>query len=163
MRQDEGTASLLPRPNLGPEPWPEPPGFSAWWWLSGVILLAAIAGSIRRRRDVPAPLTLEDVDGSAARSCTERLIALAQTVRQAMSTRVGPTWAARTTEEMAASLGDVEPAVRERILRLLDDADQAKFAGGSVDDAHLRAAEVWAAEALAGLRAEGARSIQNGR
>jgi hypothetical protein len=166
MRQDDAPATLPPRPNLGPEPWPETPPLSAWWWwlLAVAVLAVAAARILRRSRRGRnrAPSTPDHAE-PAQRTPAERLIALARMVRESMADRVGPSWQARTTEEMAESLKDVDPAVRESVIRLLLAADRAKFAGGSVDDDHLGLAEEWAAEALAGLRAAGASSIQNGR
>jgi hypothetical protein len=122
-------AALLPRPNPGPEPWP-----AATWPGPALILLAAlwvVAGAWwafrqRRRRDAPAaePRAVPSEPSMAV---------LAERVRDALVARFGPSWASRTTEEVAASAEVAESLGRDpadTLVRFLAQADRAKFGGG---------------------------------
>lgn len=125
-----------PRPNLGPEPMPEDRSLTprplAWLpaaGIIGVVLWLWLRRRLRRRGDVrhagprrpaAAPATLRD-----------QTIARSRAVRAALAARFGPSWSAKTTEEIAA-----EPALAEglgaepaaRLVAFLAEADRAKFA-----------------------------------
>jgi hypothetical protein len=167
MRQDE-PPTLPPRPNRGPEPWPEEDQISPWWWLAVTPIIPLFAWWIARRYRVglankpAAPATPQEEIASAS----ERLIRIAETVREALTRQFGPAWAAMTTEEIADAMARIEilaPSSRESAVSLLSASDRAKFAGREVDGDHLAAAEAWAAGVLEALGAAGARSIQSGR
>jgi hypothetical protein len=133
--QSEGL--VPPRPNLGPEPWPVPPGWTATagWWVWSLALLLLIAGWRWRRGRSKA--------GSAGRASSpdpsleldlsprRRLIASSEAVRAALIGAFGPGWGSKTTEEIAA-----EPILAERLdpeevghlIEFLRQADRAKFA-----------------------------------
>jgi hypothetical protein len=170
------TVLVPPRPNLGPEPMPEDrfitPRLLAWLlasWIIDVVLLLWFwrrlrrRGALRRvrpRRSTAAPPTLQT-----------QTIAWSRAVREALAARFGPSWCAKTTEEIAA-----EPALAERLgaepaarlVAFLAEADRAKFA----DTADLGPPEppsyfAWLDELLVALRADagptaGARSRISG-
>ena len=174
---EAATAPLLPpRPIPEPEPWPEPSGFgtilgfglfiglvavlllSHWWW--------------RRRRRRQPGATVDDgptiPDNLDALSPRDRLVARAETLREALVGAFGPSWAARTTEEIAEA---AEPADRlgpdraRGLVALLAAADRAKFAGSDDQSAtgpDSIGDDAWVALVVADL-ADGARSSSNGR
>lgn len=176
---DLATASTLPpRPNLGPDPWPEPewPPAGALVSASLVLLvtlaLAAVAIRRRRRRPWPDP---PDTNADAADSDTpttpaERLMHAAATVRAALILRFGEPWGAKTTEEIAAESALSEALGVERaseIIRLLARADVIRFAGleCAYDEGRIQC-ELEAWEALAAEvreAAAGAKTTTNGR
>lgn len=86
--------------------------------------------------------------------------ALAEAVRAALAARLGPSWTARTTEEIAgapevgAAFGPEHAAVLGRFLR---DADRAKFAAAPDQGAD------WVGWVTAFVAADGATSRTNGR
>lgn len=124
-----------PRPNLGPEPWSEAGRPVSWMALAGAGLAIVVAfvfwAAWRRRRRAklrPPPAPHPD---AIADSPAERLIAQARSVRSAIEARLGPEWAARTTEEVAgsAAVRDWLGAARaEELRQFLSAADRAKFA-----------------------------------
>lgn len=126
---------LPPRPNLGPEPWPESPWPTGWLAGLAALLIVAALGILRHRRrsrlvaatgDGPSP-TLAAPDDPQ-----ERLIRAADAARAALVARLGPPWVARTTEEIAEAPEPVAwlgVARAGRLVELLRSADRAKFAG----------------------------------
>ena len=137
---------VLPRPNLGPEPWSSPPSTTPVELVVGVLLVALLAFlAIRkwRRRRAAARLGLgpgaglNGVDG-ANLSPSHRLIASSGRVRAALIAEFGATWGARTTEEIARdpNLTDrLGPAIAGEVVAYLDRVDRAKFAGEELADA----------------------------
>jgi MYXO-CTERM domain-containing protein len=127
-----------PRPNLGPEPWSEP-GNRVETVAFGALALAAVVllarWRWRRRRSRPGTSSgpgSDPGDPPAEDSPRSRLIASSEAVRAALVAAFGPTWASKTTEEVAAdpTLGDrlgVDQA--GRLVEFLRAADRAKFAG----------------------------------
>ncbi len=113
-----GPATLvLPRPNLGPEPWSEPrPGWGPAELAIGLALVAGLLGlatrRARRRRADRRPASdlggagLDPPDPTPSR----RLIASAGPVRAALVAEFGVAWAARTTEEIA-----LDPTLADRL------------------------------------------------
>ncbi len=133
MNQENARVLVLPRPNLGPEPWSEEP-VSIWPLLgAGLVFAALLAGLIwmlrrrrRSRRAVPPPQPVASLDTPDA-----RLLSLAVQARETLVTRFGPSLRARTTEEISndavvkEALGDDHFA---SLIRLLSTADHWKFA-----------------------------------
>jgi hypothetical protein len=126
---DQTTAVVLPpRPNPGPEPWPEPPvlGPAAILLLAG-LWLALGAWWRLRRRSRPEPGR-----GESRRPPEPTMPALAERVRDALVERLGPSWKARTTEEVAERIDSVESLTageKASLVAFLRAADRTKFAG----------------------------------
>jgi hypothetical protein len=119
---------VLPRPNLGPEPWPEPP---LWPWLvaAGVIagLVTLVVRIVRRRR---RSRYVEAKSGSPVQRPTPFAPELTDRVRSALVRAFGPSWRARTTEEVAASAELSErfgEEVAARVVDYLRAVDRSKF------------------------------------
>jgi hypothetical protein len=125
---------IPPRPNLGPEPWPEDQPTT-----SILIALAVVACLLlgwfvwrhtRRRRAQKSRGTL------AARDQTEdtprgRLLALSHSMREALAVQFGAPWRAKTTEELSADAQLEQVLGREdlrELIRFLDQVDRLKFA-----------------------------------
>jgi hypothetical protein len=127
---------VLPRPNLGPEPWQDPqPITSAYPALLGLALLLMAVLLWRRYRRKAArkgrdPLASGDLADSHP-SPRDRLVALSGSIRDALTVQFGTSCRAKTTEELAADdrleqlLGQAE--LRE-LIRFLDQIDRLKFA-----------------------------------
>jgi hypothetical protein len=115
-----------PRPNLGPEPWPEQrPWFPLLWIAAGLLVISRL----RARRKRP-PQNVRPSVGTDA-TPRERLVALSDTIREDLSTRFGASWRAKTTEELSAD-GQLEELLGAEmfpdLIRLLDRVDRLKFA-----------------------------------
>ncbi len=82
---------------------------------------------------------------------------LAERVRDALVGRFGPSWAAKTTEEIVESTTLIEAIGRERVeplVRFLHESDRAKFAPLPHDEAAQRERwEGWVDEFVASLDA----------
>ncbi len=129
---------VLPRPNLGPEPWSS--ASPVWTPLelgivvAMVVLIATLAVLKRRRLRAAARderLGTSDLD-VADLTPSQRLVASSAAVRAALIAEFGPTWGARTTQEIAADplLADrLGPVAAESVVDYLDQVDRAKFAG----------------------------------
>ena len=158
-----GAAPLLPpRPNLGPEPWPKP---SPWWWIvalaASVLVSTVIAIRVMRHRKKSKRLSPVSSSSIAPRTIDHPLTAWAESVRDVLVARFGPSWAAKTTEEIAA-----EPSLAERLgseraaqlVRFFHAADRAKFAGdhdvSSRDGDHGEAWAGWAEEFVGSVSRE---------
>lgn len=134
----DGRPLLPPRPNLGPEAWPSAAGTDAWELgvTAAIALVALLLGSwlagriarSRRRPHDPSPGPAEeDLDNLAP---DERTLAAAELVRRALRSRFGPSWAAKTTEELTQEAGLVGSLGVDRMSTLHDllaAADRAKF------------------------------------
>jgi hypothetical protein len=123
-----------PRPNLGPEPWYEAqpiPGV----WLGLLILGCVLVGWFfwrwlhhGRARFKRGELAAEDRPDATPR---ERLVALSNSIREAMTVQYGTTWRAKTTEELSENsqlVQAVGPEGFEELIRFLDQVDHIKFA-----------------------------------
>jgi hypothetical protein len=128
-----GRSLVPPRPNLGPEPWPKSSPLVGLWVVLGILFLAVAAGLIWRmvrRRGARA------IQGSPAPSALDvtprgRLVALSTSTKNALASRFGSTWRAKTTEELAAEsvLKDVlGPEMLGQLIEFLDRIDRLKFA-----------------------------------
>jgi hypothetical protein len=133
----------LPRPNLGPEPWPDAP---LWPWIVAagvVVLLLALVGvrhRRRRKRHVNISLPIKSV------SAPSPLTSHSDPVREALAKAFGASWRAKTTEEIAASsalAGRFGDEVAERLVDYLGAIDRAKFSGQT--SAPIEELDWWAA------------------
>jgi hypothetical protein len=126
-----------PRPNLGPEPWPEArpiTGILIVLGLAVVLLLAGLGLLWHRRRRALRAHRGQLATGAGRDSQTEprdRLVGLAESVREALTVQFGAASRAKTTEEWGADerlvqlLG--EPDFQE-LIRFFDQIDRVKFA-----------------------------------
>jgi hypothetical protein len=123
-----------PRPNLGPEPLPGGYATStlilaAIFSIALVLVLARII--LRwRRRSRPAQRQSPGLPSGPFATRREQLGAWSAAARQALATRHGPQWSARTTEEIAGdpALGEtLGPDLSARLVEFLSEADRAKF------------------------------------
>ena len=131
----EGVTLVLPRPNLGPEPWAEPP--TGWITVELVglgILAVGLAGlAIRRRgRRQPRADSPPTPNPTAAGDPTpnRRLIASAAPVRAALIAEFGAAWGSRTTEEIAAdpALGArLGPEAARQFVGYLEEVDRTQI------------------------------------
>lgn len=150
IRQGDETTSdpgpmaplLPPRPNLGPEPWRSPSGPGVEWLALIVVLLIIAAVGLalwRKARRDRSGRAGSISDRGASRdvgSLGDRRVSRAETLRDALIAAFGPSWGAKTTEEIAE-----EPELASRIgpervgevVALLTEADRAKFSGGSIE------------------------------
>jgi hypothetical protein len=129
-----------PRPNLGPEPWPEAlsgRGTAVWLGLSvGFVLLMVGLGVWKQRRSRLIRKTASTsihLENEAERSPRERLIATSEQVRGALIRTFGAPWGSKTTEEIGRALALIErldPTEVDRLIAFLKLADRAKFAEG---------------------------------
>jgi hypothetical protein len=131
--QESPRALVLPRQNLGPEPWSEERS-SSWPLLAVCLALAALLVGlvwiIRRRRQshqaAPLPRPVVSLDTPDA-----QLLSLAVQARETLAARFGPSLRARTTEEISND-AVVKEALGEdhfaSLIRLLSTADRWKFA-----------------------------------
>ena len=144
---------VLPRPNLGPEPWAEPePAFGPFGWVSGsILLILALTLTIRRwrwglrRRSTIDPADSTTPNLEAESSPSRRLIASSRGVRAALIAEFGPGWGSRTTEEIAndPSLADrLGTELAGKVVAYLLRVDRAKFAGEEFEDS-----DEWIAQA----------------
>ena len=166
MTRDDD-ADLPLRPNLGPEPWPDADGPSAWWTLLALPVFGLVAWRLARMRRATVTVDARDSSGGdeLALTPTQRFARLADNVRDRLAERFGPGWAAMTTEELQVALKETISATTfpvDDCVSLFRAADQAKFADWPVTDDHLAVAEAAAARVLAALAA-GAMIKENGR
>ncbi len=131
----EPTARSLvpPRPNLGPETWPKTVPLAGYWIALSIASAVLIAWALWRfvRRGAARPGQGALAIDSADVTPRGRLVALSTSTKNALATRFGPTWRAKTTEELAA-----EPALSEmlgpepfqELIQFLDRIDRLKFA-----------------------------------
>jgi hypothetical protein len=125
---------IPPKPNLGPEPWPEEQLATALFLGLAAVVCIIIAGlawrALRRMRaqtNSSGLATRQQLDDSPR----GRLLALSLSMREALAAQFGTPWRAKTTEELAADaqleqvLGG--EGLRE-LIRFLDQVDRLKFA-----------------------------------
>jgi hypothetical protein len=125
---------VLPRPNLGPEPWYEAERITTvplvLLILGCVLLTWLFWWQLGRRR---TRLRRGDCAPEAGPDATprERLVALSNSIREALTVQYGTTWRAKTTEELSADAQLVQavgPDGLEELIRFLDQVDHIKFA-----------------------------------
>ena len=126
----------LPRPNLGPEPWPVSPVTPVWLALfvvGGMSLVLVLTRLAWRRRRGKAPSgTPRDVTGEAVIPEAATFADLVERTRAALAAQFGPGWLARTTEEIAASVELIDHlgiARHTELVRFLHASDLAQFGG----------------------------------
>ncbi len=136
MTQEDAPRGLvLPRPNLGPEPWYDTQSIPEILLVVLLVLGCVVLcwffwsrlrrGRSRRKRGDLAP---EDRPDATPR---ERLVALSNSIREALTVQYGTTWRAKTTEELSADAQLVQavgPEGFEDLIRFLDQVDLIKFA-----------------------------------
>ena len=133
-------APLPPRPNLGPEPWSRPnPSPAVVAGLGSTFLIFAFAallfGRYRRRKRMKSPSIPVNNESASSLENAPEIVAWFDRVRALLVARFGPTWNAKTTEELLAApelLALLDPDRLERLSLSLLSADRAKFA--SIDD-----------------------------
>jgi hypothetical protein len=121
-----------PRPNLGPDPLVESPS-----WLGVALAFAFVVSTflvwrVRRRKPIPATSKPRpSVPDESSDSPRDHMIAWSLSLRESMAGTFGPTWLAKTTEEIArdSTLFDtIGPEPAAQLLAFLADADRTKFA-----------------------------------
>lgn len=141
---------LPPRPNPGPEPWidsqPWPGGLMVGIGLAMIAILTGLAiifwRRSRRRRSRSKGI-FEELEGSRL-APRDQMIVWSEAVRSALVDRFGPTWGARTTEEIARATELVDrfgSAKASQLAQFLAEADLAKFSDNAETNYH---PEVWA-------------------
>lgn len=147
MNPLEARSLAPPRPNPGPEPWPGHARAGMRTWLGVAVVVAVVVGWFwfRRTRGRRSPREGTIRTRGSGQSASESLLELAVSVRGALGARPGPSWPARTTEEIAAdqplreSLGD---EMFESLVAFLLMVDTLKFApSASSSDAERLAAD----------------------
>lgn len=144
--ETQGDPSLMapllpPRPNLGPEPWQSASG-AGWEW-SALLLVLLIVGGVgvfrwwksRRGRasrpgSIPDPRSADDLG-----PLEDRRVSRAESLRDALIAAFGPSWGAKTTEEIAEEpdlASKIGPERAGEVVALLAEADRAKFSGGRI-------------------------------
>jgi hypothetical protein len=143
LAQEATSATGLdpPRPNLGPEPWPEAPtGPGVWAWAGLTLVVAALGWRMLRKR-TPGPTPqgqASPIPTEPERSPSQRLVESSEAVRVALIGAFGPSWGSKTTEEIAADpalAGRLDPAEVDRLIELLLQADRVKFGSAEPDEA----------------------------
>ncbi len=120
---------VLPRPNLGPEPWPDPP---LWPWLVGIAVAAGLVALLVRRLRRRARARKAEAANPVVEPTPPHALApeLTDRVRSALVRAFGPTWRARTTEEVAGSsdlTARFGAEVAGRVVDYLRAVDRSKF------------------------------------
>jgi hypothetical protein len=134
-----------PRPNLGPEPWPDAGPITGLLLVLGLMAALLLAGAgLLWRHHRKAPRVRQGRLAPAAGfdsqpTPRDRLVALAESVRDALTVQFGAPSRAKTTEEWAADARLVqllgEPDFQE-LIRFLDQIDRVKFAPEHSDNHH---------------------------
>ena len=133
MSDPVGAILVPPRPNLGPEPWPKSSPLESLWLVLGILILPVAAWLIWRMCAPPGSAVPIRTPAPAALDVTPRgrLVALSTSTKNALASRFGSTWHAKTTEELAAesALKDVlGPEMLGQLIEFLDRIDRLKFA-----------------------------------
>ncbi len=140
MNEPSGSVLIPPRPNLGPEPLIDSQASVNLGFGIGIAILLALLALIfvvflrrrsRRGKRLSGVPMFPDTSDESER---ERMIAWSIAVREALASRFGNVWKARTTEEIADDpqlLAQIGSERSERLIRFLREADRAKFADSS--------------------------------
>ena len=123
-----------PRPNLGPEPWSDPPPIALLLWVAGalacLVLIWFARRRLRRSRVGRAGAHLSNY-GPSDTTPRGRLVAHSHSIRDVLANQFGTAWRAKTTEELAADPRLAEVLGQDQLqalIRFLDQVDQLKFA-----------------------------------
>ena len=162
-----------PRPNLGPEPWPDDPEWSTivGGWALGlalalVVVVLVVIGRRRWNKPRSRSVAADGLDTPAIEgppTARQRLIAASELVRGGLIAAFGPAWASKTTEEIAEEpglVGRLGPSLSEGLLSFLRLADRAKFAEAEPESTEDW--EAWAGSFVSSLEA-GTTSRINGK
>lgn len=125
-----------PRPNLGPEPWSEPQAMQGpLFALLALVLFVGVSAVLyviwRRRKIARRPQEKQPPIEAAGATARDQLIGLSGSLRGALVDRFGPSYRARTIEELFAdkTLGELLGAEHlEQLTHFLIQVDQLKFA-----------------------------------
>ncbi len=124
-----------PRPNLGPEAWPEARNSARWFLpcvaLAVLILAFGFWNRRKRRSRLSDRSASSDQPGDRVPSERERLITASDRVRQALLDAFGPAWRSKTTEEIGRDpqiVDWLDSSDFDRLMSFLNLADRAKFA-----------------------------------
>jgi hypothetical protein len=132
---------IPPRPNLGPEPWPETSSITIKLVEFGLLLIClgivAFWGIRRRRMKRGRQHPTRPPAAAPDDSPEAQVLYLAGQVRDTLNARYGPCTRARTTEEICAD-SQLREAIggrhMDQLTRLLQTADRLKFAPHSEDE-----------------------------
>lgn len=156
----------LPRPNLGPEPAPAAPSVARKLTLVLLAMAWLVVVAWRVWRPQGTYDSVTSVQAPAAPRAYQSPIAIwAEAVREKLVRRYGPSWAAKTTEELASRPELAEQFTPEHALQIiafLRAADRAKFAEVTDEPDQRDAWEGWVTDFLASSD-EDAMSRINGR
>lgn len=167
-------AVVPPYPNLGPEPLDDPGRSWPWLAIPGLIILLVVLTAWRRSRNRvrrgptnPRDLVVER-EVRPEDSPPDTIVALAESVREALVSRFGETWRAKTSEEIGDDPGTIDafgPETASRLVVLLREADRFKFAelGSVAPLGHREELELWAVWASDFVADAGARSTITGK
>lgn len=127
-----------PRPNLGPDPYPQgavsPKAFTAAGvgLVFGLLVILWVRRRLKKkRRAAPVPTVAPRPTLADPSTTRDWMIVWSDNVRDALVERFGPAWRAKTTEEistderLADALGSEQAT---QLLVFLNEADRAKFA-----------------------------------
>jgi hypothetical protein len=148
----------LPRPNLGPEPLPATPSSAPRLILVSLAIAWVFVSALRIWR--PRGQTTTIPAASVIRTPNELrspMATWAEAVRERLVARYGPSWAAKTTEELASRPELAEqftPEQASQIIAFLQAADRVKFAHDGEEPAQRETWEGWVSEFLASADAE---------
>ncbi len=130
MQPSASEPIVLPRPNLPPQPWTDG-GDNRWLYLAGAVAAVALVVIIRLLKRRKKKLIADAGPfAEADEPTTSEPLPAPDPVRQTLVSLFGSAWAARTTEEIAASPRLLErfgPEAAEHIVAYLRAIDRSKF------------------------------------
>jgi hypothetical protein len=134
VNQSSTRGLVPPRPNLGPEPWSDSQSIATGVVLAvtlfAVLVILFVWRQIRRGRTRRVGRVRSN---QSPRDATPRgrLVALSDSIRDALADQFGTTWRAKTIEELSAEVKLEEVLGSEQLrelIRFLDQVDHLKFA-----------------------------------